>query len=133
MSSLPSTSTNNPPAMVWTGRVISALVVLALGAAGIAKIIQPPSFMEGMAKSGITSSLALGLGVTLLTSVVLYAIPQTALVGSILLTGYMGGAIAAHVLKGEDFTMQAIIPVLVWLGIFLRDSRLRALLPLRSL
>lgn len=132
MSSAP-TPTSNPAALVWTGRVISALMILALGAAGVAKIIQPASFMEEMAKSGISPSLAFGLGVTLVTSVILYAIPQTAIVGAILLTGYMGGAIAAHVLKGEDFTMQALFPVLVWLGIFLRDARLRSILPFRSL
>lgn len=71
------------------------------------------------------------LGVTELLCAVLYAIPQTSVLGAILLTGYMGGAIATHARIGEGFIPQIIIGVLVWLGLFLRDARLRALIPIR--
>jgi Mn2+/Fe2+ NRAMP family transporter len=71
------------------------------------------------------------LGVVELASAVIYLIPQTAVLGAILLTGYMGGAIATHVRLEEPFIIQTMIGVVVWLGIFLRDARLRQLIPLR--
>jgi DoxX-like family len=77
-------------------------------------------------------SFALGLGIVELSCTMIYLFPRTSVLGAILLTGYLGGAIATHLRIGEAFYLQLILGVLVWLGLFLRDYRLRALLPLRS-
>jgi hypothetical protein len=121
---------NTPGWMKWTGRVISGLLVAAFSASAVPKFI--PSMAAEMEKSGWSPAVAPVLGVTELICALLYAIPQTSVLGAILLTGYMGGAIATHVRIGEPFFVQAIIGVLIWLGLFLRDARLRALIPLRS-
>jgi hypothetical protein len=85
-----------------------------------------------MAKLGWSDKLAIALGVTEILSTILYLIPQTSVLGAILVTGYMGGAIATHLRIGEPFFVQAGIGVFVWLGLYLREPRLRALLPLRK-
>jgi hypothetical protein len=74
----------------------------------------------------------LGLGILELICAVIYVIPRTSMLGAILLTGYLGGAIATHVRVGEQFIMPAVLGVLIWGGLYLRDYRLRALLPLRT-
>jgi hypothetical protein len=122
-----------PAAMRWTGRVISALIGLAMAASAIMKFNTSPQLVEGFAHLGWPVKFAVALGVTELTCAILYLIPQTAVLGAILLTGYLGGAIATHARLEEAFFVQAILGVLVWLGIFLRDRRLRAILPWRSL
>jgi len=117
--------------LLWAGRIISALPVPLLIFSAVMKFMKSPEVVEGFAHLGWPDSLALPLGITELLSTLLYAIPQTAVLGAILLTGYMGGAIATHVRIGEPFIMQAGLGVVVWLGLFLRDPRLRKLLPLR--
>jgi hypothetical protein len=111
---------------------MSALPVLLLLFSGIMKLIKPATVVEGFVNLGYPDSLALGIGLAELTSVGLYAIPRTAVLGAILLTGYLGGATASHVRIGEPFTMAIVMGVLVWGGLYLRDDRLRALLPLRK-
>ena len=118
--------------MVWAGRIISALPVLALLMSGGMKLMQPPDLVEGFAKLGWPVSVALGLGIVELVCTALYAIPRTSVLGAILLTGYLGGAIATHVRIGDPFIGPIILGVMIWLGLFLRDARLRALIPLRS-
>ena len=118
-------------AMLWTGRVISALPVLGLLMSGVMKFTNSPQLTEGMAKLGWPANLAIPLGITELACTILYIIPQTSVLGAILLTGYLGGATATHVRIGDNFVAPIIMGVLVWLGLFLRDARLRALLPLR--
>jgi len=118
-----------PKGMLWTGRVISGLLTALFSASAVPKFI--PSLAAGMEQSGWSPSVAPVLGVTELLCVVLYAIPQTSILGAILLTGYMGGAIATHARIGEPFIFQIVIGMLVWLGVFLRDARLRSLIPLR--
>lgn len=76
-------------------------------------------------------SLALALGILEIVCTVTYAVPRTAMLGAILLTGYLGGATATHVRIGDSFISPVILGVLVWGGLFLRDPRLRALIPLR--
>lgn len=127
------------PALVWTGRVISALPVLGLLMSAAMKFTNAKELTEGMAKLGWPANLAVPLGVTELICTVLYIIPQTSVLGAILLTGYLGGATATHVRIGDNFMAPIIMGfmapiimgVLVWLSLFLRDPRLRALLPLR--
>ncbi len=118
--------------MIWIGRIISALPVLMLLFSSVMKLMKPPPVVEGFAHLGYPESLALGLGIVELTCAVVYVIPRTAVLGAILLTGYLGGATATHLRIGEPLFMPIILGVLVWGGLYLRDDRLRALLPLRS-
>jgi DoxX-like family len=116
---------------LWTGRVISTLPVLMLLMSAVMKFIKPPPVVEGFAHLGLSESLALGLGILEMLCTVLYVIPRTAVLGAILLTGYLGGATVTHLRVGDPFIMPAILGVFVWGGLFLRDPRLRALIPLR--
>lgn len=125
----------NPPSPVtrsvlWTGRVLSGLVALGLGFSALMKLSHPPSLDEGFKHLGWPVTAALGLGVVELLCVVLYVIPRTAVLGAILVTGYLGGAIATHARLGEPVLAPVILGVVVWAGLWLRDPRLRALLPL---
>ena len=117
--------------MLWTGRVMSALPVLMLVFSAVMKFVKPPGFAEGMTKLGIPESLALGLGILELVCVILYIVPRTAVLGAILLTGYLGGAILTHLRVGENFIGPIVFGVFIWGGLFLRDGRIRALIPLR--
>src|SRR5437763_70224 len=119
--------------VLWAGRVISALPVLVLLMSGAMKLVKPAGVVEGFNKLGWDEKLALSLGILEIACTAVYAIPRTAILGAILLTGYLGGATATHVRIGDpSFFMPVILGVLVWLGLYLRDNRLRALLPLRS-
>ncbi|MCU1280206.1 MAG: rane protein [bacterium] len=121
-----------PRWMLWAGRVVSALPILMLLMSATMKLSQNPNMLAMMVnKFGYASSAALGLGVLELVCVVLYAIPRTAVFGAILVTAYLGGAVATHVRVGDVFFVPVVLGVLVWIGLYLRDARLRALLPLR--
>lgn len=127
--------TQNAPiskTVLWAGWVMSALPVLMLLFSGVMKLMQPAAVVEGFVHLGYPASLALGLGGIELACVVVYLIPRTSVLGAILLTGYLGGATATHLRIGEPFIIPIILGVLVWGGLYLRDSRLRALLPLRG-
>ena len=117
--------------MLWTGRVISALVILFLLVDGVGKVAKFVPYVEGTVKVGYPSSLVVPIGIVLLICTVVYAIPHTAVLGAILLTGYLGGATATHVRVGQPFYFPIVIGVLVWAGLFLREERLRALIPLQ--
>jgi hypothetical protein len=130
------TNVQAPPpskAAVWTGRVISGLIVALLLFSATMKFVQPKGTAEGFEHLGWPLKLALALGVLETTVSILYAIPQTAVLGAILVTGYLGGAIATHVRIGEGFIAQSVIGVLVWVALYLRDPRLRPLAPWRRL
>jgi hypothetical protein len=132
-SSLPETPVRTSKAMYWTGWVLTILPVLMMGGLGTVFFFMPKAAEEGMAKYGYpTQSTRVILAVEVLCALI-YVIPRTAVLGAILLTGYLGGATATHVRAGEPFIMPIIVGVVVWLGIFLRDARLRALVPLRRL
>lgn len=118
--------------LLWAGWGMSALPVLLLLFSSTMKLMKPPPVVEGFTHLGYPDSLALGLGIVELACAVVYVIPRTAVLGAILLTGYLGGATATHVRIGEPFFMPIILGALVWGGLYLRDERLRALLPLRS-
>jgi uncharacterized membrane protein YphA (DoxX/SURF4 family) len=125
---------SRPPskAMLWAGYIVSVLPALALIMSGAMKFTNSPQLIEGFTHLGWPDRLAIALGILELTCTVLYLIPQTSVLGAILLTGYLGGAIATHVRIGELFIVQALLGVAVWLGLYLRDPRLRALIPLRT-
>lgn len=130
-----STDTQFSPAakkMYWAGWVLSVLPVPLLIMSATMKFLQPAGMAENLEHIGWPLSVMLALGIVELTCTVLYLIPQTAVLGAILLTGYLGGAIATHLRIGESFIPPLILGVIVWLGLFLRDPRIRALIPLRT-
>jgi hypothetical protein len=120
---------------IWAGRILSGLVVVFLLFDGTIKLIPLDIVVETSAKLGIPASLARTLGVLTLVSTILYAFPRTAMLGAILLTGYLGGAIATHLRVGSPLFSHvlfgAYLGLMIWGGLFLRDARLRALIPLR--
>ena len=117
---------------LWGGRVMTALPVLALLVSAGMKLAQPPQFVEGFTKFGYPMSQATGIGILELLCTALYVIPQTSVLGAILVTAYLGGATATHVRVGDPFIAPVLLGILVWGGLYLRDSRIRALIPLRS-
>jgi hypothetical protein len=138
MSSVTQTAPVSNKAL-WAGRIISALPVLFLLLDAVMKLIKPAPVVDATKELGYQESVIVGLGITLLVCTILYAIPRTSVLGAILVTGYLGGAVATHVrvhgaARGSLFEIlfPGIVGVLVWGGLYLRDKRLRALLPLRS-
>ena len=122
-------------AMLWTGRVISGLMVLFMLFDNIFHLLKPPQVVAAFVRVGFPVSLSLTLGIIVLVSVLLYVIPQTSVLGAILLTGYLGGAVATNLRAGSSLFGETLFPVyigvLVWGGLYGRDARLRALIPLR--
>lgn len=118
-------------ASYWTGWVLSILPSLLLAFSGSMKLIQPAGMAEPVGKMGWTMEVMFYIGIVELVCTVLYLIPVTSILGAILLTGYMGGAIATHVRLNEPFVPGVVIGVILWLGLFLREPRLRVLIPFR--
>jgi hypothetical protein len=122
---------------LWTGRLLSGLVILFMLFDGAIKLVPWPVVTETMDRIGYGSSesLARTLGAITLACTVLYAIPPTSILGAILLTGYLGGAVASHVRIGSPLFSHMLfgvyIGLMLWGGLWLRDRSLRALIPLR--
>lgn len=117
----------------WTGWVLSILPSLLLLFSATAKFLKPEGMEESLKPLGWRIDQMTGLGILEASVVILYLIPRTSVLGAILLTGYMGGAIATHVRIGDYFILaHVLIGVFAWLGIWLREPRLRELAPLRS-
>ncbi len=117
---------------VWIGRIMSALIVLMLLMSAGFKLAKSEDVVKGFDEIGWNVKMAVALGILEIACALLYAIPQTSVLGAILVTGYLGGAIATHVRLEQPFFVQTVIGVLVWLALFLREPRLRAILPLRT-
>jgi DoxX-like protein len=119
---------------LWAGRIMSGLPALFLLFGGVMDLIKPPYVVEGTVKMGYPESIIFGLGVIVLLCTILYLIPRTSVLGAILLTGYLGGAVATHVRMSDlrSVPFPILFAVLIWGGLYLRDRRLRALIPLRS-
>jgi uncharacterized membrane protein YphA (DoxX/SURF4 family) len=115
----------------WAGGVITALVSLAFVASGAMKLKGGPDLAKAMEPLGLSPDLLVPLGVFEVVCVLLYLAPATSVLAAILFTGYLGGATLAHVRVHEPFVPQMVLGVLVWLGVFFRDYRLRQLIPLR--
>jgi hypothetical protein len=134
MSSLTDTATVSKPAL-WSGRVLSGLVIVFLLFDGAIKLVPWPVVTETMDRMGYGSSetLARSLGLITLVCTVLYAVPPTSILGAILLTGYLGGAIASHVRIGSPLFSHVLfgfyLGLMVWGGLWLRDRNLRAVMP----
>jgi hypothetical protein len=122
---------NTPRGMYWTGHVISGLVGAMMAMSAVMKFGNSPQLVQGFDHLGWPIKLAVALGILELTCALLYVIPPTSVLGAILLTGYLGGAIATHVRLEEPVVLHIGIGIAVWLGLFLRDARVRELIPLR--
>lgn len=122
--------------LLVAGRAVTTVCAMFLLLDGAMKIARPAPVVEGTMQLGYAQSVIVPLGIALLASTALYAFPRTAVLGAILVTGYLGGAVATHVRVGNPLATHVLFPVyvgvLLWLGLYLRDPRLRALLPLRS-
>jgi len=121
---------------IWTGRIISGLLILFFVFDSVGKFLKPAPVVEAFTQLGFPISLAPAIGTILLACIVLYAIPRTAILGAVLLTGYLGGAVVTLLRAGEPFFSHVLFPVyfgmLLWLGLFLREDRLREFIGLRS-
>ena len=121
--------------MFWAGWVMSALPALFLLVDGAMKLVKPEVVVKTTVELGYAETVILPLGVVLLACTILYLIPRTAVLGAVLLTGYLGGAVATHVRAGQgpfEILFPVLFGALLWGGLVLRDARLRALLPLRN-
>ena len=117
--------------IVWTGRVISTLLCLVFLFSAFLKIKDGPEVLKGFAHVGIPPSMMIPLAIVEISCVVIYLIPATSVIGAILLTGFVGGTIITHWRAGDPFYIQITLGILIWLGLYLREDRLRALIPIR--
>jgi hypothetical protein len=119
---------------LWAGRTMSALVVIALMADGIIQLFAPAQIASMLQETGFAMDQTRVVGPIILACAILYAVPATAVLGAILVTGFLGGAICAHVRMGELGSPPEIISLLLgamtWGGLYARDLRIRAILPL---
>ncbi|MES2508309.1 MAG: DoxX family protein [Pseudomonadota bacterium] len=126
-----STSISKPA--LWAGRILTGLVLLFLAMDITIKFMGVPEVAQAMTQLGWPVTSAVPLAVLLLACGLLYAIPRTSILGAVLLTGYLGGAIATHVRINDPLFTHTLfgvyVGVLMWLGLWLRDERLRALMP----
>ncbi len=121
--------------LLWAGRILSTILALLLFLDAGMKFARPQPVVEGTVKLGFPESIIIPLGVVLAISTLLYVIPRTAVLGAILLTGYLGGAVATHARMSDPLFSHTLFPTyiggLLWLALVLKDSKLRALLPFR--
>jgi hypothetical protein len=119
--------------IVWVGRVISVLAALVFLMSAFLKLKGGPELMQGIAHLGLPESMIRPLAILEISCVVIYLIPSTSVLGAILLAGYIGGTICTHWRVGDPFFIQIVLGILVWLGLYLREPRLKGLIPLRTL
>ena len=124
-----------PKWQLWTGRVFSTLSILFLLFDAAGKFMMPVQVVQACVRLGFPVNLSPTLGVLLTLSTLLYAIPRTAVMGAVLLTGYLGGAVAIQLRAGSplfETLFPVIFGIVVWAGIYLRDCKLRRILPVRG-
>jgi hypothetical protein len=130
-------ASHNPTASktLWGGRVLSALAILFLLFDSVIKVLKLSAAVDGTVQLGYPEGVVVGIGIIELVCLALYVIPRTSVLGAILFTGYLGGAIATHVRIGSPLVTHTLFPIyvaaLIWGGLILREDRLRALIPLR--
>lgn len=121
---------------LWAARIITGLVALFLLMDGVMKLVKPAFVVEETMRLGYPERVIVPIGIVLIVCTVLYLVPKTAVLGAILLTGYLGGAVATHVRAGEpvfSVVFAIVFGVLVWLGLYLRNPTLRLLIPFSSI
>ena len=119
--------------IVWVGRVISVLAALLFLFSAVLKLTGPPEVIQAFAHLGLRESMLIPLAILEISCAVIYLIPPTAVLGAILLAGYVGGAICTCWRVGDPFFVQIALGLFVWLGLYLREPRLKELIPLRTL
>jgi uncharacterized membrane protein (UPF0182 family) len=120
---------------LWSGRIITGLVVLFLLFDGVTKVLKVPAVLKAAARLKFSTAQIVWIGIVLMVCTVIYVIPRTSILGAILLTGYLGGATATQVHAASplfETVFPVIFGVLVWAGLFLRDAEVRAIIPLRA-
>lgn len=118
---------------LWTSYVLSALPILLVLSSSIMKLMKTAAVIEGFSRSGLPERLIIPVGIIELICVIVYAIPQTSVLGAILMTGLLGGATITTLRIGDPtYPMPVILGMMAWGGLYLRDRRLRALIPLRT-
>jgi len=119
---------------LWIGRVMSALPALLVLMSSVMKLMKMAAVVEGFARAGLSERLIIPVGVIELVCVIVYVIPQTAVLGAILMTGLLGGATITTLRIGDPtYPMPVVLGMLAWGGLFLRDTRLRELIPIRKM
>ena len=119
---------------LWIGRVMSALPVLLVLFGSVMKLMKTASVVEGFTRAGVPERLIIPVGIIELVCVIVYVIPQTAVLGAILMTGLLGGATLTTLRVGDPtYPMPVVLGMLAWGGLFLRDTRLRELIPIRKM
>jgi len=117
---------------LWSEHILRAIPVLMLLASGVMKLVKPSFLMKLFDRLGSGESLAVVIGIVELACTVVFLVPRNSVLGAILETGYLGGATATHVRVSDPFFIPIVLGVLVWAGLYLRDARLSAHLPLRT-
>jgi DoxX-like family len=117
---------------IWIGRAISVLASLVFVISALLKLKGGPHLIQRLAHLGLPERMIIPLAILELSCVLIYAIPATSVVGTILLTGYLGGAICTHWRVGDPLLFQIVLGILLWLGLYLREGRLNGLIPLRK-
>ena len=119
-------------AALWTGRVLTAIPVLMLLMSGVMKLMKPPSVVDGFVKLGFSTGILTGIGILEIVCTLLYIFPSTSVLGAILVTGYLGGATVTTLRVGDPtFWAPAVLGIMAWGGLYLRDPRLRVLIPIK--
>jgi hypothetical protein len=129
---MPAEMVGTSKAMLWTGRILSGLIVAFMAYGAAIGFTKPDMVQQGFEHMGYPYSLHTVFAILMIGCTVIYAIPQTSVFGAILLTAYFGGATATHLRIGEPPYIPIVVAVLAWIGVYLRDERLRALVPLRK-
>jgi hypothetical protein len=124
----PNTSKRN----IWAARILTALVILAFGMSAIFKLIRAPAAVQGFTHAGIPEAAIVPLGLIELFCLAVYLIPRTVVFGTLLLTGYLGGAVVTNVVNRTDFIHALVVALFVWAGAWFRVPELRALIPTRK-
>jgi hypothetical protein len=118
---------------LWAGRIFTTLVALMLLGSAVGKLLNPEAVLKSFAHFGYPEGLIVGIGILEIACTIVYLIPRTSILGAILVTGYLGGATATNVRVGDPaFAAPIVFGILVWAGLYLRDDRLRAFIPLRT-
>ena len=121
---------------LWTGRILSTLTILFLLFDGIMKLVRPLPVTQAMTQLGFPQNLSVPIGIILLLCTALYAIPSTSVLGAVLLTGYLGGAVVSQLRIGASLFGSTLFPiyfaVLMWASVYLLEPRLRAVFPIRN-
>lgn len=128
-------STTPSNARLWTGRIVGGLPALFLIVDAVMKLVKPEPVVKATVELGFPETALVPLGIVLLISTLLYLIPRTNALGAILLTGYLGGAVATHVHVGHgafEILFPVIFGVFLWGGLWIRDERIRNILPFRK-